>query len=129
MNNVVLSGRLTDKPVLRTTGSGNSMVTFCLAVRSSEEKTNFFDCVAYERLADLIYKHVAKGEKVTVMGNLNQRTYEGKDGKNHNVIEVFVREAEFQLKLTEVEVDEEPKTEKAPKGKKSKKSTKDGLPF
>lgn len=125
MNKVVLSGRLTKEPELRTTGTGNSMVTFCIAVRSSADKTNFLDCVAYEKLADVIYKNVTKGEKITVLGTLNQRTYEGQDGRRHDVVEVFVQEAEFQLKLVE-EPAEEPKTEKAPKGKKSKK---DGLPF
>ena len=101
MNSVVLSGRLTSDPELRKTESGNSMATFCLAVRQSEQKTNFIDCIAYEKLADLLIKNVGKGEKITVMGTLNQRTYKGQDGRNHDVIEVFVREAEFQLKLVD----------------------------
>lgn len=116
MNKVVLSGRLTREPEMRTTGTGNSMVTFCIAVRSSAEKTNFFDCVAYEKLADNIYKNVTKGEKITVLGTLNQRAYEGKDGHKRDVIEVFVQEAEFQLKLVG-EFAEEPETVKKPKSK------------
>ena len=117
MNKVVLSGRLTREPELKKTGSGNSMVTFCIAVRNSAEKTYFLDCWAYEKLADLIYVNVTKGEKITVLGKVTQRTYTGSDGKNHNVIEIFVEEAEFQLKLQEAdaeEVAEEPK----PKTKK-----------
>ena len=110
MNKVVLSGRLTREPELKKTGSGNSMVTFCMAVRNSAEKVYFLDCWAYEKLADLIYKNVTKGEKITVMGKVTQRTYTGSDGRTHNVIEIFVEEAEFQLKLAEAdEVAEEPK--------------------
>lgn len=120
MNKVVLSGRLTRDPELKRTGSGNSMVTFCMAVRNTAEKTYFLDCWAYDKLADLICINVMKGEKITVMGKVTQRTYEGSDGKNHNVVEVFVEEAEFQLKLQGTEVEET----KKPKGKKSKKSKK-----
>ena len=118
MNTVVLSGRLTREPELRRTDSGNSVISFCIAVRSSAEHTNFLDCVAYEKLADLIYANVTKGEKIVVSGTLNQRTYKGQDGRNHEVVEVFVREAEFQLKLNEVAVEEPQETEK-PKAKKS----------
>ena len=118
MNTVVLSGRLTREPELRRTDSGNSVISFCIAVRSSAEHTNFLDCVAYEKLADLIYANVTKGEKIVVFGTLNQRTYKGQDGRNHEVVEVFVREAEFQLKLNEVAVEEPQETEK-PKAKKS----------
>ena len=129
MNSVVLSGRLTREPELRKTGSGNSMTTFCIAVRAYKaedgtEKAHFIDCVAYEKLAELIYKNVIKGEKITVMGRLTQRFYDGSDGRKHEVIEVFVTDAEFQLKLTDVAV-EEPK----PKTTKGKKAKKDDLPF
>lgn len=123
MNNVVLSGRMVADPVLRTTPSGNSMATFTIAVRGNSNKegtdrVHFLDCVTFLKLAETIVKHVTKGEKITVMGSLNQRTYEGQDGKNHNVVEVFVREAEFQLKLIEGEADAH---EDEPKGKKSKR--------
>lgn len=114
MNSVVLSGRLTRKPELVNTKSGNSMCTFCIAVRESEEKTHFIECIAFVRLADAIYKNLDKGDKIVVSGNLNQRTYEGKDGTMRTVVEVYVREAEFQLKLVDTPV-EEPKTKKAKK--------------
>lgn len=120
MNTVVLSGRLTREPELRRTESGNSIVSFCIAVRSSAEHTNFLDCVAYEKLADLIYANVTKGEKICVSGVLNQRTFKGQDGRNHDIVEVYVREAEFQLKLNEVAV-EEPQEEPKPKTKKTTK--------
>ena len=116
MNTVVLSGRMVREPELRTTGSGNSMLMFCIAVRTSADKTNFIECVAYEKLADLIYQNVTKGEKITVLGKLNQRTYVGSDSKTHNVIEVFVTEAEFQLKLAEADaVATQPKPAKGKK--------------
>ena len=116
VNKVILSGRLTRDPELRKTQSGNSMTTFCVAVRSSADKTNFVECIAYEKLADLIYVNVIKGEKITVLGSLNQRTYEGSDGKNHTVVEVFVQEAEFTVKpVGEAEEPKEPKQAKAKK--------------
>lgn len=120
MNTVVLSGRLVREPELRRTASGNSMLMFCIAVRSSTEHTNFLDCVAYEKLADLIYQNVKKGEKIVISGTLNQRTYDGTDGRKHDVVEVFVREAEFQLKLAGTDT-EEVKEEPKPKTKKATK--------
>lgn len=120
MNTVVLSGRLVADPELRRTDAGNSLASFCIAVRTSAEKTNFLDCVAVQQLADLIVRNVSKGEKITVMGSLNQRNYQGSDGKMRQKIEVFVKEAEFQLKLNEVAV-EEPQEEPKPKTKKTTK--------
>ena len=123
MNKVVLSGRLVKDPELRKTSSGNSMANFSLAVAGiktgEERQAFFFDCVCYTQLAEAIVKHVRKGEKITVLGELTQRKYETKDGTMKTVNEVFVREAEFQLKLEEA----------APKAKKGKKAKKDDLPF
>ena len=110
VNKVVLSGRLTAEPVLRKTGTGNSMVTFCIAVRSTAERTNFLNCVVYEKLADLLYKNVTKGDKITILGTLSQRVYEGKDGMKRDIVEILVQEAEFQLKLQDADVVEEPKS-------------------
>ena len=114
MNTVVLSGRLTRKPELVDTKSGNSMCSFCIAVRESEDKTHFINFIAFVRLADAIYKNLDKGDKIVVSGNLNTRVYESKDGVRRDVVEVYVREAEFQLKLVDAPA-EEPKTKKTKK--------------
>ena len=119
MNSVFLSGRVTRDPELRRTGSGNSMCTFTLAVNKGDEKASFVDCICYEKLAENVIKHVVKGDKVTVEGKLNQRTFERQDGSKGSVVEVLVRGAEFQLKLNVLDTDEEPEEPKTTK--KSKK--------
>ena len=132
MNKVVLAGRLVKDPELRNTNSGNSMAKFSLAVTGmktgeDEREVYYFDCVCYTKLAEAMATHCRKGDKVVVLGELTQRKYEAKDGTMRTVNEVFVREAEFQLKLVEADaVEEEPKPKTKAKGKKSKK---DDLPF
>lgn len=127
MNKVVLSGRTTNDIELTTTASGSTRIRFSIAINNGKvddegnKVASFFNCIAFNRLAELIYKNVGKGEKITVLGTLNQRRYLDAKGNKKEAVEVLVDEAEFQLKLDEVNVSEEPKTKKS--GKKSKKGS------
>lgn len=101
MNKVILIGNLTKDPDVRTTGSGTSVCTFRIAVsrrfanQQGERMSDFFDVVAWRQLADLCGRYLAKGRKVAVVGELQNRSYDAKDGTKQYVTEVVAESVEF----------------------------------
>lgn len=94
-------GNLTKDPDVRSTGSGVSVCSFRIAVtrrfggQSGERVSDFFDVVAWRNLAELCGKYLAKGRKVAVIGELQTRTYDAKDGTKRYVTEIIADEVEF----------------------------------
>lgn len=96
VNKVFLIGRLTRDVELRNTTTGKSVASFSLAVdKSTGEGADFFECVAWEKTAELLQQYTGKGSKLHVEGSLQQREYEAKDGTNRRVTEVVVRDITF----------------------------------
>ena len=96
MNKIVLIGNLTNEPEKRATNNGTSVTSFTIAVnRRGKEQTDFFRISAWRALADTCAKYLAKGRKVAVVGELQARTYDGKDGKTRVSLEVQADEVEF----------------------------------
>lgn len=99
MNSVILSGRLTKDPVGQATTSGTSIARFSLAVSRGKDKdgnelTDYPNCVAFGKTADLVEKYTAKGSKVMVQGKLQTGSYE-KDGRKVYTTDVIVDRIEF----------------------------------
>ena len=96
MNKVFLIGRITKNPELRRTQSGKSVVSFTLAIDNPriKDSTDYPNCVAWERVADLINTYVTKGQRIAVSGRLTTRNYQSK-GQKVYVTEVMVEEVEF----------------------------------
>ncbi len=97
MNLVVITGRLTRDPELKQTTTGTAVCNFTLAVdkRKREDGADFFDCVAWQKTAELIAQYLGKGRKCGIQGRLQSRTYQAADGTNRKVMEVVVESVEF----------------------------------
>ena len=101
MNRVVLVGRLTKDPELRTTTSGISKVTFTLAVnrRTTNEdgtkQTDFISCVAWRGLAETIAKHCQKGKEIAVEGRIETGSYDAFDGTKRYTTDVILDNMTF----------------------------------
>lgn len=86
MNNLVLSGRLTSAPELKTTGSGVNYTNITIAIdrdykdKTGEKVTDFFDITVWRQSAEFITQYCNKGDIVSVVGQLQKRSYD-KDGK------------------------------------------------
>ena len=86
MNKVILQGRLTRDPELRTTQSGISRTSFSLAVQRKTKETDgnyevdFIDCVSWRGTADVIFKHFRKGSSILVEGSLRKDSFTDKNG-------------------------------------------------
>lgn len=78
MNNVQLIGNLTKDIELRKTQSGKSVVNFTLAVSRTfnREETDFIQCQAWEKTADILSQYCYKGFKIGVTGQIQTGSYE-----------------------------------------------------
>ena len=78
MNNISLIGRLTKEPELKSTTNGNKVISFCLAVdrRTKDKATDWIDCVAWNKTAEIIAQYCHKGKMLSVTGSLQTRTWE-----------------------------------------------------
>ena len=101
LNKVLITGRLTAKPELKTTTSGVSVTQFSLAVQRNykngkgEYDTDFLNFVAWRNQAEFITRFFDKGQLITVVGSLTSRRYEDSNGNKRTAIEVVVDEALF----------------------------------
>lgn len=94
------TGNLTADPELKFTGSGTPKLSFGIACShiwtdqggEKQEKTSFFNIVAWRNLAEDAANILQKGLRVTVVGRLEQRTYEDKEGQNRSIIELVADE-------------------------------------
>ena len=101
MNKVFLIGNLSKDVDLRTTQSGKAVATFSIAVnrrfkgRDGERQTDFFPVIAWNQLGEMCGKYLTKGKKVAVVGELQTRSYEDKQGVKRYVTEIVADEVEF----------------------------------
>lgn len=101
MNKVILMGRLTRDPELRSTASGTSVASFTIAVdrrfanRDGERQADFINCVAWRQTGEFVSKYFPKGRMIAVCGSIQTRTWNDQEGKKHYVTEVVVDEAYF----------------------------------
>ena len=99
-NLVVLTGRLTADPELKTTNTGISVTSFSIAVnrryRAGEEtQTDFINIVAWRQTAEFITKYFKKGNMIGIEGSIQTRKYVDKNGNNRTVFEVVASNAQF----------------------------------
>ena len=101
MNKIVLIGNLTHDPETRSTPNGVTVCSFTIAVnrrfasQGGEKQTDFFRINAWRQLGDLCARYLTKGRKVAVIGELQARTYEAKDGTTRLSLDVSADEVDF----------------------------------
>lgn len=100
LNVVVLTGRLTADPELKTTQSGVSVCSFCIAVerryKSGEDRvSDFINIVSWRSSAEFVSKYFKKGQMIAVEGSIQTRKYQDKDGNNRTAFEVLANNVQF----------------------------------
>lgn len=97
INNVVLVGRITKDPELRTISSGSTTVSFTLAIDrpytpnqgNGERQADFINCVCWNAQANFLSQYVKKGNMVGVEGRITTRSYQNQSGQTVYVTEVL----------------------------------------
>ena len=100
INRVILVGRLTKEPELRRTQGGASVVSFSLAVNRrvqtpGQPEADFFNCVAWNKLAETMAQYLHKGSLIGLEGRLQARSYDNQQGQRVHVVEVVAESIEF----------------------------------
>lgn len=102
MNKVILIGRLTKDVELRYTQTNNTAVaSFSLAVNrkfvkpGEERQADFFNIIAWNKLAENISKYLFKGNQVAISGRLETRSWDDPNGQKHYVTDVIAEEIDF----------------------------------
>lgn len=117
MNKVCLTGRATKDIELRYTTNSVAVSSFTIAVNrnykneNGDYETDFINCVAYRKTAELLNSYVKKGDMLGIEGSVRTRNYDDKDGKKVYVTEIMVDSVDFLQSKKEVEkaVEEEQK--------------------
>lgn len=97
LNKAILNGRLTKAPELKQTNSGKNVCSFTIAVDRSRdrEKTDFIPLVAWNKTAEFVNQWFGKGDLITIVGRIEVRNYEDKNGNKRTATEVIAEEALF----------------------------------
>jgi single-strand DNA-binding protein len=115
-NTITVVGNITKEPELKFLGSGNAAVKFSIAVNKRrkgkdgefEESTSFFDVQAYGTLAENLANSVSKGNRIVVTGEIEQRSWDDKEGNKRSTVEITASEAGPSLRWATAEVTRTP---------------------
>lgn len=116
-NLVVLSGRLTANPELKTTPNGVSVCSFTIANETGygeNKNTNFINVVAWRKQAEVIATHFVKGNLIGIEGAIQTRKFTDKNGNNRTAFEIVVNNIQF-LEPKRAESGNEGNSSSAPK--------------
>lgn len=102
VNQVIIMGNLTRDPELRQTPSGQSVVSFSLALNRSykdqsgewQEATDYIDVSAWGPLAERVAQYMTRGRRCLVQGRLQSRSWE-QDGQKRSKVDVLANDVTF----------------------------------
>ncbi len=100
MNKVMLVGRLTRDPELRTLPSGKPLASFVIATNEyrgsgAGERTEYHNVIAWDRLAEICGQFLSKGQLVDLEGRLQTRQWDDDAGLRHWKTEVVTNSLEM----------------------------------
>lgn len=100
INRVVLVGRLTKEPELRTTPSGSKVCQYTLAVNRNRKadgqpEADFISCVSWNKTAELMNQYLSKGALIGIEGRIQTRNYDDNSGRKVYVTEVITDSVQF----------------------------------
>lgn len=102
LNHIVIMGRLTRDPELKTTNSGIPVVSFSIAVdrdfadkESGERGVDFIDVTAWRHTAEFVSRYFTKGRMAVVSGRLQTRNWTDKDGNKRKAVEIVADNVYF----------------------------------
>jgi single-strand DNA-binding protein len=103
LNKAFILGRLTNDPEVRSLPSGQAVSSFSLATNrvwndkdgNKKEASEFHNIVLFGKLADVANQYLNKGKTCLIVGRIQNRSWEGKDGQKHYRTEVVGEELQL----------------------------------
>ena len=126
MNKVILMGRLVREPevIYSKSDSPVAIARYTLAVarrfkKEGEPEADFINCVAFGKSGEFVEKFFRKGQMVSVVGRLQVRSWDDKDGTKRWNTEVVTEEHYFAESKKTESYTAQPETQKQPEQKES----------
>ena len=96
-NKVIIGGRLTNEPELKTTQSGIAVVQFSVAVnrKAKQGETDFFNVTAWRQTAELVARYFKKGSSICIVGTLQNSTWTDQNKQKHYKTDIVADEVTF----------------------------------
>lgn len=135
LNKVIIGGRLSAEPELKTTQSGISVVTFSVAVnrkvkQGEDQKSDFFNVTAWRQTAEFVSRYFHKGSSICIVGTLQNSSWQDQNGQKHYRTDIVADEVMFVDSKGESGVSSPiPTTTNAPMPNFEEIKTDDDLPF
>ena len=105
LNKVILGGRLTSDPELKTTSSDIPVTSFSIAVNrrfqtktqdsQQSQQADFINCTAWRNTAEFITRYFHRGSSICVTGSIQTRSWTDQQGQKRYSTDVVVDEAYF----------------------------------
>jgi single-strand DNA-binding protein len=99
VNKVLLTGRLTRDPEMRSLASGKNVTTFTVAsnefLGGGREKAEYSNIVTWDRLAEIAGTYLGKGQQVAIEGRLQTRSWDDDRGQRHWKTEIVASHVEM----------------------------------
>jgi len=103
VNKVILVGRVSKTPELKTTQSGQSVCSLSMATNrdwkdkngTKNSKTEWHNLVFWGKLAEIVGQYVTKGQEIYVEGRVEYREYENKEGQKVKVTDIVVEQMQM----------------------------------
>lgn len=95
LNQTILTGNLGGDPETFYSSEGSQVVSFNLAFQSRKSKTGWIRVVCFNKLAESAAKHLHKGARIAVLGNLDQNTWKNKNGDKQSSLQLIANSLEF----------------------------------
>ena len=95
MNICIITGHLGNDPESFFTPEGVHIVSFQIAFRSSKDKTNWIRVTCFNKVSEIAEKHLHKGAKIAVNGNLIQDNWTTQEGQHRSAFKLIANTIEF----------------------------------
>jgi single-strand DNA-binding protein len=103
LNKITIIGNVGNEPEMRFTPNGKPVTSFSVATNwvytspegERRQETEWFNLVAWNRLAEQCNQFLAKGKLVYAEGRIHTRSWEGQDGQPHSRMEVVANRVIF----------------------------------
>ena len=100
-NRVIMMGRLTKDPELRTTQSGITMCRFSVAVergyakQGEDKQTDFFEVTCWRQTAEFASRYFSKGRMIHIEGTIQNNNYTDQNGVKHYSQAIIAERVQF----------------------------------
>ena len=117
MNNITITGHIGRIDELKQ-GNNTQYINFTIADNQGKEKTNWFNVTAFGKIAELVKQYCTKGDKVTVFGQIELKTYDTKEGQKQNTHSVNIHAIDLPSRKEATQATSSTTNEQQPKEEK-----------